>query len=105
MDKDEPTPPAKQASPTSERRRVVARRTAKILSWPILLAATLAVMAALVAAGVLPLFAGAGVAVKLADSKFLSASDRAIDLPDLPQRTTIYAADGTVLATVFRGEN
>ena len=113
MDQDEPNQPTKQTGDqaghqvpqTSVRRRVVARRTARILSWPIMLVATLAVMAALVAAGVLPLFAGAGVAVKLADSKFLSASDRAIDLPDLPQRTTIYAADGTVLATVFRGQN
>ncbi len=105
MDQDEPNQPTPKTSVRSSNRRVVARRTAKILSWPVLLAVTLAVMSALVAAGVLPLFAGAGVAVKLADSKFLSASDRAIDLPDLPQRTTIYAADGTVLATVFRGEN
>jgi penicillin-binding protein 1A len=61
--------------------------------------------AALVAAGIFPIVAGAGVAVKIADSKFLSASDRPLDLPNLPQRTTIYAANGAVLATVYRGEN
>ena len=72
---------------------------------PFLIAIVVACSAVLVAAGVFPIVAGAGVAVKLADSKFLSPSDRALDLPNLPQRSTIYAADGTVLATVYRGEN
>jgi membrane peptidoglycan carboxypeptidase len=81
------------------------RRITMTLLRPALLAIVVGVAAALVAAGVLPLVAGAGVAVKLADTRIFAASDRAVALPVLPQRSTIYAADGTVLATVFRGQN
>jgi penicillin-binding protein 1A len=112
MDSDEPTDPP--YDPTDDRpltRRVRDRRPGRarhiafLALHPLLIAVVVACAAALVAAGVFPIIAGAGVAVKLADSKFLSPSDRALDLPNLPQRTTIYAANGTVLATVYRGQN
>ncbi len=101
MDVDVP----KTAQPGRNPGRDLAKRVTLIALRPIFLAVVIGLMSGLVAIGVFPFFAGAGVAVKLADSKFLSAADRAIDLPNLPQRTTIYAADGTVLATVYRGQN
>jgi penicillin-binding protein 1A len=60
----------------------------------------------LVAAGLIPAVATAGKAVTRFDRQFLGETEPLkIKLPALPERSTIYAADGTVLATLFENEN
>ncbi len=87
------------------RRPTLTHRAVVAAARPFAIVAVLAVLASLVAAAMFPLFAPAGAAVKVADSKFLGQVDAPLDLPTLAQRTTIYAADGSVLATLYRGEN
>jgi 1A family penicillin-binding protein len=54
----------------------------------------------LVAAGLFPAIGGAGQAVKLFEDKLLGGESTDLSLPAFPIRSTIYAADGSVLATV-----
>src|SRR5437867_1531854 len=54
----------------------------------------------LVAAGLFPAIGGAGQAVKLFENKLLGGESTDLSLPAFPIRSTIYAADGSVLATV-----
>ena len=58
----------------------------------------------LVALAMLPAVASAGRAVKAADKTLLGDTNPLI-IPTFPLRSTIYAADGTVLATLFQDEN
>src|SRR5712691_6454428 len=90
-----------------QQRRAPKRARRVVSAWlrPFLIVIVMMVAAGLVAMGLFPLFASAGVAVKVADSKFLSQADVPLDLPPLTQRSTIYAADGTVLATLYRDQN
>ena len=55
---------------------------------------------ALVAAGLFPVFGGAGKAVKLFSNQFLDLSSKKVDIGTFPLRSTIYASDGSELATV-----
>jgi penicillin-binding protein 1A len=71
----------------------------------LLIPLVIALAAMLVAAGLLPTIAGAGQAVTKFDSQFLGAGGTALRIPALPQRSTIYAADGSVLATLFQDED
>jgi penicillin-binding protein 1A len=73
----------------------------RILAIPLVIA----LAAVLVAAGLLPTIAGAGQAVTKFDSQFLGAGGTALRIPALPQRSTIYAADGSILATLFQDED
>src|SRR5437762_13191241 len=66
MDVDVP----KTAQPGRLAGRDLAKRITLIALRPVFLAMVIGIMSALVAVGVFPFFAGAGVAVKLADSKF-----------------------------------
>lgn len=59
----------------------------------------------LVAVGLLPMVGGAGAAVKRLDEKLFAGSASKITLPALPERSVVYAADGSVLATLFLDEN
>jgi membrane peptidoglycan carboxypeptidase len=56
--------------------------------------------AAIVAVGLLPAVAGIGKAISKFDNVLLGDSGSKVELPPFPQRSTIYAADGSVLATV-----
>jgi len=56
--------------------------------------------AALVAAGLFPIVGSAGKAVKLFDGQFLPGEADPLQIEDFPLRSTIYAADGSVLAVV-----
>jgi penicillin-binding protein 1A len=56
------------------------------------------VAAGLVAAGLFPAIAGLGSAITKFDRQFLGGG--AVEIPPFAERSTIYAADGTVLATV-----
>jgi penicillin-binding protein 1A len=58
------------------------------------------VSAILVAVGLFPAIGGAGQAVKLFEDKLLGGEETDLTLPAFPIRSTIYAADGSVLATV-----
>jgi penicillin-binding protein 1A len=70
-----------------------------------LIPVVIVVAATLVAVGLFPPLAGAGKAIVRFDHAFLGNTDEALHLPALPERSTIYAADGSVLATVFEDEN
>jgi membrane peptidoglycan carboxypeptidase len=58
------------------------------------------VAAGLVAAGIAPFFAGVGQAIKRFDDQFLGPTLANLELEAFAERSTIYAADGSVLATV-----
>ncbi|MGH2572388.1 MAG: PBP1A family penicillin-binding protein [Actinomycetota bacterium] len=67
----------------------------RVLMIPVVVA----VAAALVAVGLSPAVGGAGTAIKRFDDKFLGDGE-GLEIPDFPQRSTIHASDGRVLATV-----
>jgi penicillin-binding protein 1A len=72
---------------------------------PVLLAFVLAFGAVLVALVLLPLFAGAGMAVNAFRDRLDQAGIGRVNIPRFPERSIIYAADGRVLATVYLEEN
>ncbi|TMK81015.1 MAG: PASTA domain-containing protein [Actinobacteria bacterium] len=61
--------------------------------------------AAMVSLAILPPILAIGRAAQLTDAKLLGSTNRNLVLPSLPERSTIYAADGSVLATLFQDEN
>jgi 1A family penicillin-binding protein len=70
-----------------------------LLSRVIMIPVVVAVSALLVAIGLFPALGGAGAAVKRIDETLL-ANDDDLKIPEFPLRSTIYAADGSELATV-----
>jgi membrane peptidoglycan carboxypeptidase len=68
----------------------------RILALPLVIA----LAALMVAAGLYPAFGGAGVAISRFDKTFSIDQNKALQLPAFPQRSTIVAADGSVLARV-----
>ena len=78
-------------------------------SWPVIrvwlrafgFVLVIAATAGLIAAGLLPFIGGAGIAFKQVDQKFLGKTNTPLTLPPLPSRSTIYAADKSVLAHVW----
>ncbi|MFN2590926.1 MAG: transglycosylase domain-containing protein, partial [Actinomycetota bacterium] len=64
------------------------------------MAIVIALTAGIVAAGLLPAFAAVGQAINKFNDALVGEVGPAIELPPFPQRSTIYAADGSVLATV-----
>lgn len=90
-----PAPPPNQLRP----RRVIAPVI------PVLLAFVLAFGAVLVALVLLPLFAGAGLGVNAFRDRLDAAGVGRVQIPRPPERSVIYAADGSILATVFLDEN
>jgi membrane peptidoglycan carboxypeptidase len=72
---------------------------------PILIVLTIVTISALVALVVLPLFTAAGTGVDAFRARLRAAGVGRVTIPRFPERSTIYAADGSVLATVFLDEN
>jgi penicillin-binding protein 1A len=72
---------------------------------PVLLAFVMAFMAGLVALVLLPLFAGAGVGVNAFRERLDEAGVGRVHIPRPPERSVIYASDGSILATVYLNEN
>ncbi len=72
---------------------------------PVLLAVVLAFGALLVALVLLPLFAGATMGVNAFHDRLDEAGVGRVRIPRFPERSVIYAADGSVLATVYLDEN
>ncbi|MEX2406819.1 MAG: biosynthetic peptidoglycan transglycosylase, partial [Actinomycetota bacterium] len=70
-----------------------------------MLAFVLAFGSVLVALVLLPLFAGAGLGVNAFRDRLAEAGIGSVQIPRFPERSVIYAADGSVLATVFLDEN
>jgi len=66
---------------------------------------TIVTISALVALVVLPLFTAAGTGVDAFRDRLRAAGVGRVTIPRFPERSTIYAADGSVLATVFLDEN
>jgi 1A family penicillin-binding protein len=76
------------------------------LTHRLLLFAVLTVAAAsLVALSLLPTVGAIGRALKEFDRKYLTDERAAIDLPPFPERSTVFAADGSILARLFADEN
>ena len=73
---------------------------------PVLLVVVIAVASGLVALVLLPLFATLGVSVNAVSARIEAAGKGvSIRIPHFPERSTIYASDGSVLATLFLDEN
>jgi penicillin-binding protein 1A len=72
---------------------------------PLVLVLVLAGFAALVALTLLPIFGAAGAGVNAFRARLDAAGVGRARIPTLPQSSTIYASDGTVLADIFLDEN
>jgi membrane peptidoglycan carboxypeptidase len=72
---------------------------------PILLVLVLGFGSALVAGVLLPFFAGAGMSVNAFRDRLDAAGVGRVAIPRPPERSIIYAADNSILATVFLDEN
>jgi membrane peptidoglycan carboxypeptidase len=72
---------------------------------PLTLLLVLAVGSVLVAVMLLPLFAGAGAGVNAFRERLDEAGIGKVRIPRFPERSVIYAADGSILAKVFLDEN
>ena len=72
---------------------------------PLVLVAVLGAFAVVVALVLLPIFGAAGVGVNAFRDRLDAAGVGQVRIPDFPETSTIYAADGTVLAEIFLDEN
>jgi len=74
--------------------------------YPLLFAVVIAIAAGLVALVLLPLFGALGVGLNAFRDRLDAAGNGvSIRIPHFPERSTIYAKDGTVLATIYLDEN
>ena len=72
---------------------------------PLLVSLVVAFLAVLVALVLLPLFTGATMSVNAFRDRLEAAGVGRVQIPRPPERSVIYAADGSVLAKVFLNEN
>jgi membrane peptidoglycan carboxypeptidase len=72
---------------------------------PLVLVLVLAIGSVLVALVLLPLFAGADAGVNAFRERLDTAGIGRVKVPRFPERSVIYAADGSILAKVFLDEN
>jgi membrane peptidoglycan carboxypeptidase len=72
---------------------------------PLLLTATMAACAALVALVLLPLFAALGMGANALNHRLDEAGADFTRVPHFPERSTIYAKDGSVLQRIYLDEN
>lgn len=72
---------------------------------PVLITATMAICAALVALVLLPLFGALGMGANALNHRLDEAGADFARVPHPPQRSTIYAKDGSVLQTIYLDEN
>ena len=80
-------------------------RRAVLVLWALVrIVLVVALAVPLAAIVLLPVAGGADVAVRAARKAFIG-SGRPIEIPTLPQRSTIYAADGSVLGRVYLDYN
>jgi membrane peptidoglycan carboxypeptidase len=94
-----PSSPAGPTHPALRPRHVIAPLI------PVLLVCVLAFGAALVAGILLPAFLGAGAGVEAFHERLDKAGVGRINIPRFPERSVIYAADGSELAKVYFDEN
>ncbi|HEX9693925.1 MAG TPA: transglycosylase domain-containing protein [Actinomycetota bacterium] len=73
--------------------------------YPVLFAAVIALAAVLVALMLYPLFGALDMGTTALNDRLESAGAAFTRIPHPPERSTIYAADGSVLATLFLDEN
>ena len=90
---------APPARPRSEPRRVLPPLI------PLLIALTIVVTSALVAAVFMPLLGAAGAGVNAFRDRLDAAGVGRVRIPRPPERSVIFAKDGSILATVFLDEN
>ena len=103
--KHHPRPASPQREPTAPRPNELRPRRVIAPLVPVLLALVLALLAVLVALVLLPLFAGAGAGVNAFRERLDAAGVGRVQIPRPPERSVIYAADGSILATVYLNEN
>ena len=96
----QPQTPAEEPRPDELRpRRVIAPLI------PVLLVSVLAGFAVLVALSLLPIFGAAGLGVNVFRDRLDEAGVGRVRIPVPPQSSTIYDAEGNVLAEIFLDEN
>ena len=79
--------------------------TAALPLYPVLFAAVIALAAVLVALMLYPLFGALDMGTTALNDRLESAGAAFTRIPHPPERSTIYAADGSVLATLYLDEN
>ncbi len=99
-----PKPPSRTPEETI---RVPDLRPRRVLAplLPLVLVLVLAGFAAVVALTLLPIFGAAGAGVNAFRDRLDAAGLGRARIPTLPQSSTIYASDGSVLAEIFLDEN
>ena len=100
----QPTPSRSARHAAPERRRVEPRRVFPPLI-PILLVIVMGLTSVLVALVLLPLFGAVGVGANTLNERLDVAGADFTRVPHPPERSTIFAADGSILATIFLDEN
>ncbi|HXF57907.1 MAG TPA: PBP1A family penicillin-binding protein [Actinomycetota bacterium] len=81
-----------------------ARRLPRALTAALLVPLVLATAGGLVAGWLLPVLGAAGEGVKRFEARLIPPGETSFELPVFPQRSTVYAADGSVLA-ILADEN
>jgi penicillin-binding protein 1A len=101
-----PRPEAPSRAP-DETVRVPDLRPRRVIAplIPFILVLVLAAFAAVVALTLLPIFGAAGAGVNAFRERLDAAGVGRARIPTLPQSSTIYASDGSVLAEIFLDEN
>ncbi len=100
-----PTPRARSTQPPANAREREQPRGALPPLIPILLLTVMAAGALLVALILLPLLGTAGLGANVLNDRLKAAGADFTRIPHFPERSTIYAADGSVLAAIFLDQN
>ncbi|HLB62224.1 MAG TPA: transglycosylase domain-containing protein [Actinomycetota bacterium] len=95
-------PKASRKRPARRRRRV---RKAPVPLLPVLFAMSIGLGGMLIALLLFPLFAGVGAGVSIVSDRLELESDWFKRIPHFPERSIIYADDGSVLARIYLDEN
>lgn len=96
--------PTKRPAPTTPPNALRPRHVIEPQT-PLVLVGVLGLGAVLFALVLLPFFAGAGMGVNAFRDRLGEAGVGRVNIPRFPERSVIYAADGSILATVFLDEN
>ncbi|MGQ0669822.1 MAG: transglycosylase domain-containing protein [Actinomycetota bacterium] len=97
--------PPKHRSPAAPSREDARFRIPRAPLVPLLFASVIAVAAGLVALVLLPVFGAMGLGVNSLNERLGIEGATFTQIPHFPERSTIYASDGSVLATIYLDEN
>ncbi len=98
-------PPVTRAPASRTAPRPSPKKIPKGPLFPVLFALVVGLAAALVAIVLFPLFGALGMGATALKYRLDAAGESFRRIPHFPERSTIYARDGSVLATIFLDEN